>query len=724
MKNQSIVLRIEKETLGSEVDRLIGKLKNQDEKLRCRKEKEQDLIKDNSILRQEIRIKDRELRDVTENGVYLQDQLKMVMDEKNDFANQSKHESFLVHEEIRELQGKLDASQKCLSEEKIQTEKLRQTNNSLEMEVEKLKSKLLNSEERDKTLKATVEKLEKKGHDDRSKILNFEKEVNSLKQRIKTLKQENSSLSDNVKSMESQMKEELSSKVIENERLSHETKQVREELQCKIDQLETDHLSYTAESEAVKKTLENQLSHLQNELEAVSHHFREYKREQETCLSFNQVEVENLKKQNISLNEKLTSSDVKLENLSQNYDDLSKDLQCSRKENESLQIEIEEREKVILELKSRIKQHENEAMDLKEKQTNNMSLIDQLNQQSKSELAAQKSVYDEKLTVLEADYELLKTSLRNCEQEKSVCIETYKKQIKTLQLQSDGEIDKMSHERDELSTTLQTAHLDLNEYKIKFNSLENELEEVSMVNADLKQNLSLLSKELETYQSENQNNFDKDEEIRELREIILSLRKREEEMARIISKNKTEKTCLDENLTVLRQENEGLKAGKNTMQQEWDMNRNELLVKIETVTKQQNDLQVRNDKLKAECRKRAMQSHAKCGELEIMKTDLQSMRKELDVVVELNKKLEQVNDTLQEENKALSKDVAQHQNDIGILKTSYEDLLAKELSKQKSEFILKENQLLKRISNGGSFDVLATPGGGSPLQPQNGMTSY
>ncbi|XP_066914567.1 uncharacterized protein [Clytia hemisphaerica] len=56
MKNQSIVLRIEKETLGSEVDRLIGKLKNQDEKLRCRKEKEQDLIKDNSILRQEIRI--------------------------------------------------------------------------------------------------------------------------------------------------------------------------------------------------------------------------------------------------------------------------------------------------------------------------------------------------------------------------------------------------------------------------------------------------------------------------------------------------------------------------------------------------------------------------------------------------------------------------------------------------------------------------------------------
>ncbi|XP_066914566.1 putative leucine-rich repeat-containing protein DDB_G0290503 [Clytia hemisphaerica] len=421
------------------------------------------------------------------------------------------------------------------------------------MEVEKLKSKLLNSEERDKTLKATVEKLEKKGHDDRSKILNFEKEVNSLKQRIKTLKQENSSLSDNVKSMESQMKEELSSKVIENERLSHETKQVREELQCKIDQLETDHLSYTVESEA--------------------------------------VEVENLKKQNISLNEKLTSSDVKLENLSQNYEDLSKDLQCSRKENESLQIEIEEREKVILELKSRIKQHENEAMDLKEKQTNNMSLIDQLNQQSKSELAAQKSVYDEKLTVLEADYELLKTSLRNCEQEKSVCIETYKKQIKTLQLQSDGEIDRMSHERDELSTTLQTAHLDLNEYKIKFNSLENELEEVSMVNADLKQNLSLLSKELETYQSENQNNFDKDEEINELREIILSLRKREEEMARIISKNKTEKTCLDENLTVLRQENEGLKAGKNTMQQDWDMNRNELLVKIETVTKQQNDLQ-------------------------------------------------------------------------------------------------------------------------------------
>uniref|UniRef100_A0A7M5V1F4 Uncharacterized protein n=1 Tax=Clytia hemisphaerica TaxID=252671 RepID=A0A7M5V1F4_9CNID len=231
-------------------------------------------------------------------------------------------------------------------------------------------------------------------------------------------------------------------------------------------------------------------------------------------------------------------------------------------------------------------------MDLKEKQTNNMSLIDQLNQQSKSELAAQKSVYDEKLTVLEADYELLKTSLRNCEQEKSVCIETYKKQIKTLQLQSDGEIDRMSHERDELSTTLQTAHLDLNEYKIKFNSLENELEEVSMVNADLKQNLSLLSKELETYQSENQNNFDKDEEINELREIILSLRKREEEMARIISKNKTEKTCLDENLTVLRQENEGLKAGKNTMQQDWDMNRNELLVKIETVTKQQNDLQV------------------------------------------------------------------------------------------------------------------------------------
>ena len=119
-----------------------------------------------------------------------------------------------------------------------------------------------------------------------------------------------------------------------------------------------------------------------------------------------------------------------------------------------------------------------------------------------------------------------------------------------------------------------------------------------------------------------------------------------------------------------------------------------------------------------------MQSHAKCGELEMLKTDLQSMKKELDVVVELNKKLEQVNETLQDENKTLSKDVAQHQHDMGILKTSYEDLLAKELSKQKSEFILKENQLLKRISNGGSFDVLATPGGG-PLQPhQNGMTSF
>ena len=715
LRNQNIVLGIEKETLTSELDRLVNKLKTYDEKIRCRKEKEQELIKENALLRQDCRAKDREMRQMEDNFTYLEDQLHAAVDEKDDLVNQSKHNTTVANEEMDELQKSLTRSEQHLTAEKDRIAKIIGEKDQLEDRLSSVESKLVESESALNQKESTIDDLQKQIHDRDTKINNLEKDNSTLRQRIRNLKQENTSLTNTQQITEEKTKSDIATK-----------DELVNELKIEIQKLESDALRLAEKSESdlricqmnsgnEKRILEETVDRLQSELESITHHFMEYKNEQTNCMVFSKQEIEELKRNNTASNEQLRNCEGQVEKLSSELDTTRKELQSSLQAHDELNLEFEEKLKCNNALSKEVNLLKEENQILQEKNTVNMSLIDKLNVQSKSEISAQKGIYDSKLKLVESDYESMKVALRDMEQEKAICVETYKKQIAALQVQSDNDVERLTHERDELSTSLQTANMDLDEYKANFNSLKTELGEVSSVNTDLKLNLSLLSKELETYQQDSQLCHEKDEEILELQDIVNSLRKREEDMAIAISRTKSQKNESDKSSTSLQQELISMKSSLDLKERDWELRSKEMSETIDNLTKSQRDLQARCDKLKTECRKRAVQSHATCGELQMVKTDSDSVKKELEVVVELNKKLELVNQSLQHDNQELTANTLQLQNDIGVLKSSYEELLAKELSKQKSEFILKENQLLKRLSTNSSspdhhpFDMNTTP---------------
>ena len=705
LKNQNIVLGIEKETLTSELDRLVHKLKMHDEKLRCRKEKEQELIKENSMLRQECRVKNREMRQVEDNLAYLEDQLRTAVDGKEDLINQSKHKITLANEEMDELQKLLTQSEHHLSTEKDRLAKMQGEKDVFEKRLSSVEEKLVESEFALKSKQSIVDELQKQVRERDTKINNLERDNSSLRQRLRILKQENSSLTSTQKTAEEKTKADIAAKDKLVDELKGEIQKLETETLRLSDKSESDLRAFQLDSENGKRLLEEKVSRLQAELESITHHFVEYKSEQSNCMVYNQKEINELKQSNSELTEQLEGSDEQVGKLTSNLETVRKELQSSRQEHDQLHLEFEEKLKFSDALSKKVDRLTEENKVLHEKNTKNMNLIDKLNLQSKSEITAQKAIYENKLKLVESDYDSMKVALRDMEQEKSICVETYKKQISALQLQSDNDVERLTHERDELSTSLQTANMDLDEYKRKFNLLKSELEEVSSVNADLKLNLSLLSKELETYQQDSQSCQEKNEEIHELQAIVNSLRKREEDMAIAISRTKSQKSESDKSSTSLQQEVDSLKSSLELKERDWESQSREMSTTIDNLTKLQRDLQIRCDKLKAECRKRAVQSHATCGELQMVKSESENVKKELEVVVKLNKKLELVNETLQQDNNNLSANGQQLQHDIGLLKSSYEDLLAKELSKQKSEFILKENQLLKRLSTTDRFDL-------------------
>jgi len=699
LKNQAIVLKIEKETLSSELERLINKLKKQDERLRSRKEKEQELVKENSLLRQNSRSRDRKLDSANESLSYLQEQLQLVAEEKNEVLDESQQEVAAAFEELKMVRENLAACQKELSTEKERVAENMKQKEKLDEQCNELNSLLRDSESNLKSQLTSIEDLERNVAEVGCKLVNAERDNAGLKQRLKNVKQENSSLNSTVRSKDLQLSE-----------LTHELEQNAKKWRDEIENLECEKIqtkesienecaSRVAEAEKTRRLTEENATRLQAELESVKHHFIAYKDEQEASASFDQQEIQDLRNTISTLSESLKNAERQVQQLNEKLDEVSKKLKGVELEHEDLQSEFQKQYATVNEQKQHIDQLGSEYEELKCKDTENLALIEKLHKQAKSETALQKTTYESQLQVLETDYESLKLALKNAEQEKSICIETYKKQIITLHRQSDSDVEILTQERDEASASLQTANLDLDEYKSKFESLEKELEEVSSVNADLKHNLSLLSKELETYQQESQQTLEKEEQISELQSIIHSLRKREEEMAIVISKNKNEKNEHSQQTRQLQEENTTLRRLQETLERERECAKRELDDSVANLTKSQKEFQVRNDKLKAECRKRAMKSHATCGELEVVKAELTSVRKELEVLVELNKKLELVNETLQEENTDMQMSIQQLQNDMGLLKTSYEDLLAKELSKQKSEFILKENELLKRLSH-------------------------
>ena len=714
LKNQSIVSSIEKETLASEVNRLINKLKSQDEKLRRRKEKEQDLVKENSVLRQDFISKMREMRQLEKNLVYLEDQFRATVDEKEDATNQSRHDIAVVNEEIEELQRSLAQSKQSLTAEAQRASKVKEERDALEQKLNDTEKRVIELESSLNHNQSAVDDLRRLVHDGETKTTSLERDNSSLRQRIRNLKQENGSLTSTIKSNEEQTSASLIEKDRLVEELKHEVQKLEAENSTLIEHSKSDLQAFTIESENGKRFLQEQIVHLQMELESITQHFTEYKSEQANCLNYSQLEIKKLKEANKSLTEKSSTSEKRVERLTSDLEATRKDLQKSRRKHDTLNLEFDEMAKCKDALSKQVDQYAKENKLLKKKSTDDANLMDKLDMQSKSEITTQKAIYENKLKLMESDYDSMKMSLREAEQEKAICVETYKKQISAIQQQSDTDMEQLTQERDEISASLQTANLDLEEYKNKFNSLTHELDEVSTVNADLKLNLSLLSKELESYQQDGQSCLEKDEEIFELQEIVSSLRKREEEMAITLSRSKNQNTEHADSFTSLQHEVASLKSSLDNKERDWETRSSETSATITDLRNSQRELQFRNDKLKAECRKRAVQSHATCGELQLVKTDLNAVKKELEVVVELNKKLEMVNETLQQENRDLVTNAQQLEHDIGVLKSSYEDLLSKELSKQKSEFLLKENQLLKRLSSE-RFDTHQQPRSGSPM---------
>ena len=115
--------------------------------------------------------------------------------------------------------------------------------------------------------------------------------------------------------------------------------------------------------------------------------------------------------------------------------------------------------------------------------------------------------------------------------------------------------------------------------------------------------------------------------------------------------------------------------------------------------KEKHELLHKIEKFKQEYRKKILL-------IQNVENSLSAKQKQLDISKEEIGKLMHANTVLETSNMILSQDVeslkGEHLNSINNLeklKLSFEQLLAKELAKQKSEFLFKENELLKKLAS-------------------------
>jgi len=376
--------------------------------------------------------------------------------------------------------------------------------------------------------------------------------------------------------------------------------------------------------------------------------------------------------------------DDKMINLQRNYDNVMDKLhyQDQLVVNSKLQIqklskklslksnEFDEFEKEKLaeinNLTKTLSSYEEKLEELNLYQINHTRQTELIDNDNYKQLVEQKESYQK----LESERDQLLTGLKLKDRELESCSSKSELDVTTLQKKYTNEIENLKKRNIELRTENLTEKEKLQAIENYADQLNTRFKELELTNKVAQTKQNKLEEEFKCLEKENS------QKILELAELKKEL-----------TSKTTDNKKLKFHLCKLKEE---FCEKEKTFEEQLLNNSNDLV--------KRGDYSLKLDKLKSEYRKKVLQLQELTKKNEELTSKLKKSSEEIHIMKELNKKLEDMSKKNETENEKLKISSVQNEFDLKTLKGSYEDLLSKELSKQKSQFLYKENQLLKKLA--------------------------
>ena len=639
-------------------------------------------------------------------------------------------EDSLVHEEYRrDIENKLEAFEK---QKLFSTTKTRENQENI-FSLEKRIAFLQNEMKDLRKTNVASEKQLKKGQEELLKennLLSNSKDLlkmeyfqmkedhNSMESTIKELVMSNMILTRQSSELEENhiellnMNKTLDSQLLEMSELCSKTECDRKILMQKLQDVELEKLNVEKKFKKEKqrcdnitKEAERSVTGLKKDVESLVSLKVKHKYLEEICaslqsenallISTHHQEVSRMKNENKQLiktcksHEYLNKTfDNKVTKSNEMFNDLKEKYDIIRAANDEKTNEIESLGKHVLLLDG-----ENEIFRNKNKE--NLELIELLNKQSKFEISSERA----NVVALESEVHDLKKALEIIKSENVKSVAEHDATLSAMSNKHKIQMDMLLKEKENVQSNYNRILEKLSNYTSIVDNKQKEMAEVNSANVDLKAELSLISKELESSENKLLNSVTIEQENRTLKYNIDEMDMKLKTLTKENQKLLVERKDMTTHTSDLLERFNSLMLSMDKQKVEMKTEKEQFFTREAELKKERTDLSNKYDNVKNELRKRTARNNSACNEVEVFKTDIINIKEELAVVTELNKKLEEVNSSLQSEAVNSKKVKKQLQSDIQTLKSSFENLLAKELGKQKSEFLYKENQLLKQLSS-------------------------
>ncbi|XP_057290569.1 myosin-11-like [Hydractinia symbiolongicarpus] len=705
VSNKLVITNIEKNALSSEYDRMV-KTQHQSEQeiqeLRKHQKKLEKLLEEST---HKLQISKNNNSSLEEQNNFFKSELQVAVERKitiekvmSEEVNQIKKQNEVVLTTNEMLEKELITKKELCDQLKSRIEEISGTNTVLKnqsCELERQYRELLSTnsllENNIEELKETVNKTEREEMIMSQKLSVYESEKENHENQLKKLKKKSDA---NVTEFDARIQKLQKQSLKMKEVYLAEKEKMRNEYEVKVKTL-VQNKKCLEESNA---QLSLELNDLKEKFFKLEHTLDSVRKENTKHASIQYQEISELESVKAKITEECKN--LRTENIQYDaqIDEYSLALQDVKSKYDHLNRNFNEKVNKIQNLEKQVKDLSTENNDLKSKDKGNTELIDLLQKQSKSEILAEQKTSAKRIQSLETQIKDYQEQCQKIRDEKEKNTKLHEQEISGLLNNHQKKFEEKLNEKHELQAQCKSLTEKTTMYSELLEQKQSEIEKLSSLNTSNGNEISNLKAKIKELQAEEIKASNLKNEIKGYKKNVEELESR---VAIVTTENEIllgeRKDSTKHTSELLERLNLTMKKMEEQSKQMHDDKENRL-TEEQQYKKEIRDLSYRNERLKSELRQRTLQKHSACGEIEMIKSEHVNVKKELAVLAELNRKLEEVHSSLQEDNKKYRSANEQLQVDMQTLKSSFENLLAKELEKQKSEFLQQENELLKKLS--------------------------
>lgn len=705
VSNKLVITNIEKNALSSEYDRMV-KIQHQSEQeiqeFRKHHKKLEKLLEEST---HKLQISKNNNSSLEEQNNFFKSELQVAVERKltiekvlSEEANQIKKQNEVVLSTNEMLEKELNTKKELCDQLKSRIEEIAGTNTVLKnqcCELERQYRELLSTnsllENKIEELKETVNKTEREGMIMSQNLSIYESEKENHENQLRKFKKKSDA---NVTEFDARIKELQKQSVKMKDEYLAEKEKMKNEYEVKVKTL----VQNKKRLEECNTQLSLELNDLKEKFFKLEHTLDSVRKDNTKHASIQYQEISELESVKAKITEECKNLTTENMQYAAQIDEYSLALQDVKSKYDYLNRNFNEKVNKTQNLEKQVKDLSTENNDLKSKDKSNTELIDLLQKQSKSEILAEQKSSAKRIQSLETQIKDYQEQCQKIIEEKEKNTKLHEQELSDLLKNHQKKFEEKLNEKHELQAQCQSLTEKTTMYSEMLEQKQDEIEKLSSLNTSNGSEISNLKAKLKELQAEEFKASNLKNEIKSYKKNVEELESRvaivttENEKLLGDRKDSTKHTSelLERlNLTMEKMEEQG--------KQMHDDKENRL-TQEQQYKKEIRDLSYRNERLKSELRQRTLQKHSACGEIEMIKSEHVNVKKELAVLAELNRKLEEVHSSLQEDNKKYRSANEQLQVDMQTLKSSFENLLAKELEKQKSEFLQQENELLKKLS--------------------------